>query len=395
MQSIDRPIDVGLFSERVTLTFSSSEADQALVPLRKALSRKSGLAYCIVPLGDGSRLDSVCSNPTEPGFLRCPTHRLFCLDPDCALRETSTAPTFDWRHDAASLTDASRQELLCDHCRREVFYRCWAKSDDDAAADGRPREVFSVYRYRGKDGPTFGHTYDPVLRREQRCRQEAQAKDSAGPSADQSSDQRDAFHERVGTLDWLSPDFTARKSAYHLECILKHFNRLAAAPGYPQSRAAGSWRDDILSTSGHVPFEKAVVTISIKGPYASLDLAASLRLLVTLRFQARRRLSRTGFTVPPCSVRGIWTNCDGQYENVGGARCLDWTDVDKLELVFPFSELSVSELNSSVRVTGDGPGWLEDLRWLPNRFGCGSSSSAAESVSAAARQEAIGSVTAW
>ena len=102
--------------------------------------------------------------------------------------------------------------------------------------------------------------------------------------------------------------------------------------------------------------------------YASLDLAASLRLLVTLRFQARRRLSRTGFTVPPCSVRGIWTNCDGQYENVGGARCLDWTDVDKLELVFPFSELSVSELNSSVRVTGDGPGWLEDLRWLPNRF---------------------------
>ena len=51
-----------------------------------------------------------------------------------------------------------------------------------------------------------------------------------------------------------------------------------------------------------------------------------------------------------------------------------------------------------VAVDPDGPGTLEGdtVLGLPrSQEGCGSSSSAAESVSAAARQEAIGSVTAW
>ena len=46
-------------------------------------------------------------------------------------------------------------------------------------------------------------------------------------------------------------------------------------------------------------------------------------------------------------------------------------------------------------VIGDYTAPYPDIRVPQNPDGCGSSSSAAESVSAAARQEAIGSVTAW
>ena len=114
------------------ITFPKPDPDEALAPLRAAVSAK-GFAHCIY---------LYCGMITAPGVLRCEKHHTSCIDPDC---RSTRKLTFDREKDDSSLRDASGAELLCDHCRG-YFFEKLVRADNRAYRKTGIRREFFVYR---------------------------------------------------------------------------------------------------------------------------------------------------------------------------------------------------------------------------------------------------------
>ena len=93
--------------------------------------------------------------------------------------------------------------------------------EQDERAGQRPSFVYH-YRYLDARGSTFGMTYSPALRTEQRV----------GDTAPE-PELQDAFRKRLDRLDWLSSAFPDRRWSYWLECYIKRLATVATSSAVP------------------------------------------------------------------------------------------------------------------------------------------------------------------
>ena len=369
----------GLSLRTVGVQFPRPNQNAAFAPVKEAVSA-DGFQYCIFCEG---------KNPTEtrPGVLRCSQHANECIDPDCRVPSRRRKYKQKTR---LSFTDASGNELLCDHCRG-VFFRDLAGRDDyDYERTGIRREFF-VYRYTDTDDTKYGMTYSPTRRREQRAGGVTAGEVEEMPLSDFDCEAK--FRKRVRTMDWLSPSFKHRHEAYQLECMIKHFVKLAWDRGldkcHPNRGMARVWADRVLSTSGFAPLERATIKFDLELSRADAPLdphpETTLTLKATVRATGRANLEPRAFTAQIEKISGEWLGHqvvevdDGwpsTARQVVGGRAetsYDWNSSagegkwPAAVLEFAGDELAIQDPRLEVPMEG-GPGWISNLEWLPLRL---------------------------